>query len=93
MDVVQAVRDLWGSLTIDLFATKLNNRLPQYMSPLLDPKALAVNALAVSWDGMNAYAFPPTPLIHAMLNKVMTDKVPLCLITPCWPAKHGFQLC
>jgi hypothetical protein len=32
MDVVQAVRDLRGSPTIDLFAMKLNNRLPQYMS-------------------------------------------------------------
>jgi hypothetical protein len=62
MDVVQAVRDQWGSPTIDLFATKMNNRLPQYMSPLSDLKALAVNALAVSWDSMNAYAFPPTPL-------------------------------
>jgi hypothetical protein len=59
MDIVQAVRD----------------RLPQYMSPLPDTKALAVNALAVSWDGMIAYAFPPTPLIQAVLNKVMTDKV------------------
>jgi hypothetical protein len=45
--VVQAVRDLWGSPTIDLFATKMNNCLPQYMSPLPDPKALAVNTLAV----------------------------------------------
>jgi hypothetical protein len=26
-------------------------------------------------DGMNAYAFPLTPLIQAVLNKVMTDKV------------------
>jgi hypothetical protein len=51
MDVVQAVRDLWGAPTIDLFTTKINNRLPQYMSPLPDLKALAVNALAV-WDGM-----------------------------------------
>jgi hypothetical protein len=33
MDVVEAIRDLWGSPTIDLFATKMNNRLPQYMSP------------------------------------------------------------
>jgi hypothetical protein len=75
---------------IDLFATKLNNCLPQYMSPLPDLKALAVNALAVSWDGMNAYAFPPTPLIQAVLNKVMTDKVRLCLIAPCWPSQAWF---
>jgi hypothetical protein len=60
------------------------------MSPLPDPKALAVNALAVSWDGMNAYAFPPTPLIQAVLNKVMTDKVRLCLIAPCWPSQAWF---
>jgi hypothetical protein len=68
----------------------LNNRLPQYMSPLPDRKALAVNALAVSWDGMNAYAFPPTPLILAVLNKVRTDKVRLCLIAPCWPSQAWF---
>jgi hypothetical protein len=90
MDIVQAVRDLWGSPTINLFATKMNNRLPQYMSPLPDPKALAVNALAVSWDSMNAYAFPPTPLIQAVLNKVVMDKVHLCLIAPCWPSKAWF---
>jgi hypothetical protein len=53
------------------------------MSPLPDLKALAVNDLAVSWDGMNAYAFLPTPLIQAVLNKVMTGKVRLCLIAPC----------
>jgi hypothetical protein len=33
MDIVQAVLDLWGSPKIDLFATKMNNCLPQYMSP------------------------------------------------------------
>jgi hypothetical protein len=40
-----------------------------------DPKALAVNALAVSWDGMNAYAFPPTPLLQAVLNKAVLNKM------------------
>jgi hypothetical protein len=75
-------------LMIDLFAaTKMNNRLPQYMSSLPEPKALAVNALAVSWDGK---AFPPTPLIQAVLNKVMTDKIRLCLIAPCWPSQAWF---
>jgi hypothetical protein len=60
------------------------------MSPLPDPKALAVNDLAVSWDGMNAYAFPPTPLIQVVLNKVTTDNVRLCLIAPCWPSQAWF---
>ena len=30
---------------IDLFATKFNHKLPQYVSPVPDPKALAVDAL------------------------------------------------
>jgi hypothetical protein len=90
VDVVQSVRDMWGSPAIDLFATKMNNRLPQYMSPQRDPKALAVNALAVSWDGMNAFAFAPTPLIQAMLNNVMTDKVCLYPIASCWPSETWF---
>ncbi len=89
-DIVSKVRVLWGYPTIDLFATKLNHRLPLYMSPLPDPKALAVNALAASWNGLDAYAFPPTPLIQATLNKVVTSKVRLCLIAPCWPNQAWF---
>jgi hypothetical protein len=46
--------------------------------------------LAVSWDGMNAYAIPLAPLIQALLNKVMMDKVHLCLIAPCLPSQAWF---
>ena len=34
---------------IDLFATRFNHKLPQYVSPVPDPKALAVDALEMNW--------------------------------------------
>ena len=89
-DIVSAIRERWDSPTIDLFATKMNFRLPLYMSPLPDPAAVAVDALAVPWDGLNAYAFPPTPLLQAVLNKVAISQLRLCLIAPCWPNQAWF---
>jgi len=47
---------LWDRPTIDLFATRLNKRLPLYISTIPDEDALEVDSLTASWDGLNAYA-------------------------------------
>ena len=44
---------------VDLFATRFNNKLPQFVSPVLDPQAWAVDALSLSWENLDPYAFPP----------------------------------
>ena len=58
--LLQSVADTlflaWGKPNVDLFATRLNNRLPMWISPLADPQALGIDAM--SWKGMYAYAFP-----------------------------------
>ena len=48
---------------IDLFATRLNHRLPIYMSPIPDKKALAINALSMDWNHIHADVCPPFHLI------------------------------
>ena len=58
-EIVNKLCDIWGSPQVDLFATELNKRLPLYYSPQPDFKALGVDSLSVTWDGLNAYAFPP----------------------------------
>ena len=40
---------------IDLFATRFN-KLPLFVSPIPDPLALAVDALSLSWEDLEAYA-------------------------------------
>ena len=56
--------------SIDLFATRLNHRLPIYVSPIPDQKALSIDALSMDWNRIHAYVFPPFHLIPAVINKI-----------------------
>ena len=67
--------------TIDLFATSLNQRLPVYFSPMVDPQSAGTDALLQSWASLQAYAFPPFSLIPRVLTKELT------LVAPFW-AQH-----
>jgi len=44
---------LWTP-TMDLFATRFNNQLPVYVSPIPDQAALDVDALSIDWTGFDA---------------------------------------
>ena len=57
-EVFQELRKRWPA-SIDLFATSLNHQCSQYFSPFHDQNALGTDALLQSWDGWQAYAFPP----------------------------------
>jgi hypothetical protein len=61
-------------------------------SPLSDDNALGVDSLSASWEGLIAYPYPPTPLILAVLSKVASSHIRLCLIVSCWPNQACFQL-
>ena len=39
---------------IDLFATRLNNKLPLFVSPVPDPLATAVDALSLAWEDLDS---------------------------------------
>ena len=56
--------------SIDLFATRLNHRLPLYVSPIPDQKALSIDALSMDWNRIHAYAFPPFHLIPAVKDSI-----------------------
>ena len=46
---------MMGYPNIDLFATGLNNRLPIYVSPIPDNRALAIDALSMNWDRIHGW--------------------------------------
>ena len=77
--------------SIDLFATCLNHRLPFYVSPIPDQKALSIDALTMDWNHIHAYAFPPFHLILAVINKVRLSQCKIVLIAPLWPDRPWFQ--
>ena len=76
--------------SIDLFATRLNHRLPFYVSSIADQKALSIDALTMDWNHIHAYAFPPFHLISAVINKVRLSQCKIVLIAPLWPDRPWF---
>ena len=76
---------------VNLFATSLNHRLQVYFSPMVDPQEAAVDALILSWDYLQAYAFPPFGLIQRVLSKVRGSyNLELTLVAPFWPLQPWF---
>ena len=57
-------------VTIDLFATSLNHRLPIYFSLMVDPQSAGTDSMLQPWDNLQAYAFFPFNLIPWVLSKV-----------------------
>ena len=76
--------------SIDLFATRLNHRLPFYVSPIPDQKVLSIDALTMDWNHIHAYAFPPFHLIQVVINKVRLSQCKIVLIAPLWPDRPCF---
>ena len=77
--------------SIDLFATRLNHRLPIYVSPIPDQKVLSIDALSMDWNRIHAYAFPPFHLIPAVINKIWLSQCKIVLIAPLWPDRPWFS--
>ena len=89
----QAVSELlrrWPA-NIDLFVTSLNHCLPVYFSPIYNPQSTGMDAMLKSWDGLQAYAFPPFGLLPRVLPKVRASRgLELTLVAPFWPQYHSF---
>ena len=76
---------------VDLFATRFNHKLPLYVSPVQDNKAVAIDDLSMDWNHLHAYAFPPFILIPAVLEKIWQHQCRIVLIAPFWPQQQWFS--
>ena len=83
--VFQAVSQLLGSPTTDLFASHLCHQLPQYVAWHPDPYSQGTGAMIQNWKIGLPYAFPTFSMISRVLLKTKQECVPLLiLIAPVW---------
>ena len=75
---------------VDLFATRLNHQLPQFVSWRQGPFALGTDAMRIPWIGWRGYAFPPFVLISRILRKVREEKSMILLIAPVWESQPWY---
>ena len=91
-NMFKQIIQIMGVPKVDLFASRLNNQLPNYVSWLPDPGAMAVDAFSLDWGPLEFYAFPPFCLIGRCLQKVNHEKAEGLLIAPNWPTQPWYPL-
>ena len=80
-------------LQVDLFATFQNKQLPLYVSPNIDSRATAMDAMSIDWNQWEKiYLFPPFNLLLKVLHKLRTYKGTAALIAPDWPQSNWYPL-
>lgn len=91
-EVFTMITHLWGTPSIDLFASRRNRQVDTFCS--LDPREgpWAVDALSIVWYWDLAYAFPPLPLIPRVLKKIKAEKARVIVIAPFWPKRAWFSM-
>ena len=90
-EVFQTICCRWHQPQIDLFATRFNNKLPQFVSPVPDSMAIAVDSLSLPWEDLDAYAFPPIALLGKVVEKLQDSPCKsIILIAPGWPNMPWF---
>ena len=83
-DLSQVVHSSCGS-----FATRLNHKVPLYVSPVPDQNAWNIDALNINWSGLTVYAYPPMALLHRVIQ-IRQSRCLTTVIAPGWPEMPWF---
>ena len=77
---------------VDLFASRLNAKLPVFVLYHPDPEAMHINAFSIYWQGRPFYAFPPFAVIGKVLHKIVLDVATGIIVVPNWPTQPWYSL-
>ena len=72
----------FGYSEIDIFATRINTQLQNYVSWSCEPTAKGVDAFLTLWVKQFSYIFPPFSLLEKVTSKVWRDKAHCINIIP-----------
>ena len=89
-NIFQKVSEQFGPFDIDLFASRINAKLGNYVAWKPDPSALFIDAFSGLWRNYKFYAFPPFSLLMKCLQKVQNDSASGVLIVPLWNTQPWF---
>ena len=66
--IANSIFQMFNYPSLDLFATRFNQKLPLYVSSVLDNHAFAIDAFSMNWNHLHASAFLPSILIPSVQN-------------------------
>ena len=91
-EVFQSILTRWGPFHIDMFASRLNYKVKDYVAWRPDPGAKFTDAFCVNWEPYFFYGSPPFSLIAQCLKKIEEDKATGVLIVPYWTTQAWFTI-
>ena len=91
-DIFDKIMLKFGPCDIDLFASKYNYRLENYVSFGPDVNAFAINAFSLTWNNFYAYLFPPFSVLSAVLQKICQEKATAVIVAPLFSTQPWFPL-
>ena len=86
-NVFASLKQIYPDMQVDLFASRLNTKLPSYVSRYPEPEAWAIDAFSFTWCNQLFYIFPPFSLIPRILQKIEEEGTQALLIAPIWPTQ------
>ena len=89
-NIFHSIVETYGMPSIDLFASRINRKVPRYVSWRPDPEAQFVDAFSCSWSQEQFYAFPPFSLILHCLKKIEMEEGEGIIIVPVWPTQPWY---
>ena len=83
-NVFNQILTQYPNMKIDLFASRLNKKLPLYVSRFPDHEAYKIDAFTFTWKDNLYFMFPPFSILPQVLQKIAEDKTDAVLICPLW---------
>lgn len=78
-------------LQVDLFATRENAQLQDFVSPFPDPLAVGVDAFSLNWDAwVSIYLFPPVKILHRVVPLLSRYRGSGILVAPMYSPSSWF---
>ena len=84
------ITKMFGSPTVDMFASRINYKVSRYVSWQPDPNSWAIDAFSFNWPSQLIYCFPPFSVIWQMASKIQREKLEAIVIVPLWPTQSWF---
>ena len=81
---------VWHKPMVDKFATKMNHKLPLYVSPVPNANALNMVALNILLEDLDDYSFCPVGVIPKVIQQMDTYRCKMIVVAPRWPMMHWF---
>lgn len=92
-DIFEQICERWGLPDVDLFASRLNHKVPCYASWGPDPFSSFVDAFSISWKDFNlCYLFPPFRLLPRCIQKLGEEKAEAIVVGPAWKGQTWWSL-